>query len=77
MAYLAIFLGIFGSQNAHYLTLININRFKVDGCGVSDSVFHCRQDENIFKIIFNILGPKMPILGPKNVFLESFYLTLP
>ena len=82
---------IFGSQNAHFGTkkgvfrviLLNValkvhlNRFKVDGCGVSDSVFCCRRDEIFFKMIFDIFGSQNALFGTKYVFLESFYLTLP
>ena len=79
---------IFGSQNAHFGTKkgvfrvillyvalkIYFDRFKVDGCGVLNSVFHCRQDDNIFKMIFDIFGSQNVHFGTKNGFVRVILL---
>ena len=45
---------------------------KIDGFRVTSTVFHCHQDEDIFKTLFNRLGVKDTIFKPKIPILGSF-----
>ena len=48
----------------------------MDGCKVLYSVFHCRQDENIFIMIFDIFGPQNVHFGIKNGFVRVILLNV-